>query len=154
VAVSAPLWITAVLGHGGGSTPMVAVQPRDQATHDQVAPRLRRGGWKRVSAAEWDRQAWPLAPAGAVDVVGRALVRLTTGTASVYCADQVAVTPMWASSAHERRALVVLFPPGAFTFTGEERDHEAFSSVLGDLAAARRLYAALAVVRFDVFTKG
>ncbi len=145
-----PRWIAAVLGHGGGSTPAVVLQPRDQATHDQVAVRLRRGGWTRVSAAEWNRQAWPLAPAGAVDVVGGVLVRFTTGAASVYAAEDLAVTPMWTSAARERRALVALVPPDAFT--DEEYEPEAAGGVLGQLAAARRLHAGLCAVRFDVFT--
>src|SRR5512142_3434646 len=140
-----------VLGHGGGSTPLVAVQPLDDDLHEQIATRLRRGGWRRVSAAEWSRQAWPVAPAGAVDVVGGQLVRITTGTASLYCADDFPLTPMWISAGRERRALVALVPPGTYT-EDEASAPEPAVDLLGQAAAARRLLAALAVVRFDVFT--
>lgn len=151
-----PRWVLAVVGHDDGSTPVLAVQPRSADQYDQVATRLRRGGWKRLSAGEWSRRAWPVAPAGAVDVVGGELVRFTTGTASVYCADDVPTTPMWASAARERRALVALVPPGAFD-AAEARAEAGGSpdiagTVFAEAAAGRQLYAALATVRFDVFT--
>jgi hypothetical protein len=126
------------------------MQPGDLSQFEAARVRLARGGWKRVSASEWRRQAFAVAPAGAIDVVGGDFVRITTGAASFYAGleDTRRVTPMWRSAAVERRAFAGLVLPGRF-------DDEFGMDLAGrhdvlELAASQQgLWGALVPVRFD-----
>lgn len=145
-------WALAVYELAGTLVPVVAICPDDETAHGALATRLRRGGWKRVYPADWDTGRWPTAPAGALDVAGGELVRLTTGTASVYAHGALVLMPLWRSAAYElRRAVVALVPPG--TFPAAAADPDADPEEMGALLrAAPRLLAAQVTVRFDVFT--
>jgi hypothetical protein len=143
-----PFWLLGVVGIGDGSTPVVAIQPATEETHRGVLQRFRRAGYGRISTREWDTATWPLSPTSALDVVGGDLIRVTTGTASIYTAQPVSVTPMWVSAARERRALVGLVPAGSFET--EQMTTEEGLAQLGELAGRRVLVGAMAQVRFDM----
>lgn len=146
--MSEPFWLIAVLGAGDGSTPVVAIQPATDDTYAGVATRFKRAGYGRITRREWESAAWPLSPTSAVDVVRGDLIRITTGTASIYTSTACPVTPMWTSAARERRALVALVPVGEFA-TDEMTTDEGLSR-LAVLAGSRLLLGAMAQVRFDL----
>ncbi len=147
---STPTWGLLVLADSRGfSTPLVVVIFRDDEQWNAVTVRANAGGWRRPRLADWQRGAWDLTPHGAVDVVGKELVRVTTGRASLYAAPPVQTTPMWVSAAREKRAVVAFAPPG--TLQGEYTGPEEFGQAVAALTADRRLWAGLAPVRFDVF---
>lgn len=143
-----PYWLLAVLGDGDGSTPLVAIQPATQSMYDDVAIRLRRARFGRITGRDWRAGVWPVSPTSALDVVRRDLVRVTTGQASLYRVDTHPVTPMWMSAARERRALVALLPVA--TFDRPPATVDAGLDRLRDLADERQLLGAMAPVRFDL----
>lgn len=142
-----PYWLLAVLGDRDGSTPVVGIQPASPDTHAAVATRLRRVGFTRVTGRDWGMALAPISLTSALDVVRGDLVRLTTGTASVYTDRPTGVTPQWTSAARERRALVALVPPG--TYAAGEWTTDAGLDQLAALATRRELLAGFAAVRFD-----
>lgn len=110
------IWGMVVLVLGDEERAVLAVQPCDQATWDDMAPRMKKTGMKKVRDDQITKGNWDASEAQLIVSGGRVTeVVLHHGRhkrSRLYPAPAPEVTPRWLDAAADRRPLFVLLAPG------------------------------------------
>lgn len=146
-----PRWLVIVMGQDEQlAHSALVIEPATSEMYTQLRRRMRAGGFNRITHHAYQTLTWPYAAHAAVDVVNGALVRITTGMASVYAGTAAAppfpLTSRWIASARARRTLVGLVPPGSLA----DGDDTVKQAALVDAVEDGLLLGASARARFDL----